>query len=180
IKVKPHEDGINISGLPYGMGVDITGNKDEGLASFMFGTKKIDIAEGMAVLDNLRLKVDIDANYQPAFSGAVDISTAKSPVDFFVSAGFDKQFLLKVTKGTPEAPEPLNIQLLPFLGWGNIIKDGAVLASVTLIEDSVPLLLDKLEETSARSEEHTSELQSRENLVCRLLLEKKKQKHTPS
>src|SRR5436309_12914590 len=26
---------------------------------------------------------------------------------------------------------------------------------------------------SARSEEHTSELQSRENLVCRLLLEKK-------
>src|SRR5690606_41771608 len=27
----------------------------------------------------------------------------------------------------------------------------------------------------ARSEEHTSELQSRENLVCRLLLEKKKQ-----
>src|SRR5690606_40202677 len=28
--------------------------------------------------------------------------------------------------------------------------------------------------TNARSEEHTSELQSRENLVCRLLLEKKK------
>src|SRR5436309_5965728 len=28
-----------------------------------------------------------------------------------------------------------------------------------------------------RSEEHTSELQSRENLVCRLLLEKKKMKH---
>src|SRR5690606_39975892 len=27
--------------------------------------------------------------------------------------------------------------------------------------------------TAARSEEHTSELQSRENLVCRLLLEKK-------
>src|SRR5690606_41548414 len=30
---------------------------------------------------------------------------------------------------------------------------------------------------SLRSEEHTSELQSRENLVCRLLLEKKKKKH---
>src|SRR5690606_39996771 len=29
-------------------------------------------------------------------------------------------------------------------------------------------------ERRARSEEHTSELQSRENLVCRLLLEKKK------
>src|SRR5690606_41784085 len=31
-----------------------------------------------------------------------------------------------------------------------------------------------------RSEEHTSELQSRENLVCRLLLEKKKRSHAPS
>src|SRR5690606_41979576 len=30
---------------------------------------------------------------------------------------------------------------------------------------------------AARSEEHTSELQSRENLVCRLLLEKKKKKN---
>ena len=31
-----------------------------------------------------------------------------------------------------------------------------------------------------RSEEHTSELQSRTNLVCRLLLEKKKKKNTPT
>src|SRR5688572_31078787 len=31
----------------------------------------------------------------------------------------------------------------------------------------------------ARSEEHTSELQSQSNLVCRLLLEKKKNKYTP-
>src|SRR5690606_41982324 len=32
----------------------------------------------------------------------------------------------------------------------------------------------------SRSEEHTSELQSRENLVCRLLLEKKKQTRIPA
>src|SRR2546430_11932217 len=32
---------------------------------------------------------------------------------------------------------------------------------------------------SHRSEEHTSELQSQSNLVCRLLLEKKKKKPTP-
>src|SRR5256886_12519055 len=31
----------------------------------------------------------------------------------------------------------------------------------------------------ARSEEHTSELQSQSNLVCRLLLEKKKKTHNP-
>src|SRR2546421_1067255 len=31
-----------------------------------------------------------------------------------------------------------------------------------------------------RSEEHTSELQSRSDLVCRLLLEKKKKNHNPA
>src|SRR5436309_4068682 len=39
---------------------------------------------------------------------------------------------------------------------------------------AVTTVLDRL--ASKRSEEHTSELQSRENLVCRLLLEKKKKK----
>src|SRR5690606_41186431 len=37
-----------------------------------------------------------------------------------------------------------------------------------------PGLHGELEAPAVRSEEHTSELQSRENLVCRLLLEKKK------
>src|SRR5690606_40903231 len=41
---------------------------------------------------------------------------------------------------------------------------------------SVPMR--PVNELSFRSEEHTSELQSRENLVCRLLLEKKKPKIT--
>src|SRR5437016_10765668 len=40
------------------------------------------------------------------------------------------------------------------------------------IERLADLLLD-----AVRSEEHTSELQSLTNLVCRLLLEKKKKKH---
>src|SRR3989442_2393395 len=35
-------------------------------------------------------------------------------------------------------------------------------------------LLDLIDNLSVRSEEHTSELQSRPHLVCRLLLEKKK------
>src|SRR5688572_32443496 len=36
------------------------------------------------------------------------------------------------------------------------------------------------EQLTIRSEEHTSELQSQSNLVCRLLLEKKKSSITPS
>src|SRR5438874_9630862 len=40
--------------------------------------------------------------------------------------------------------------------------------------------LVRAREVARRSEEHTSELQSRRDLVCRLLLEKKKQSHNHS
>src|SRR2546430_13045811 len=39
-----------------------------------------------------------------------------------------------------------------------------------------PILLSRTPYSCSRSEEHTSELQSQSNLVCRLLLEKKKKK----
>src|SRR5688572_31323703 len=48
-------------------------------------------------------------------------------------------------------------------------------------EHEVELVLDNIglpNRTYARSEEHTSELQSQSNLVCRLLLEKKKKKQS--
>src|SRR2546422_2411814 len=43
-----------------------------------------------------------------------------------------------------------------------------------LEQDAVAMAAGLLESIEARSEEHTSELQSRLHLVCRLLLEKKK------
>src|SRR5690606_39417107 len=56
-----------------------------------------------------------------------------------------------------------------------------VFARKTVVEEALDprmeISLDAAHEINAnyqRSEEHTSELQSRENLVCRLLLEKKK------
>src|SRR2546422_11231562 len=42
------------------------------------------------------------------------------------------------------------------------------------VEPQSPLVFDEVTVPDARSEEHTSELQSRLHLVCRLLLEKKK------
>src|SRR5947209_12657097 len=45
---------------------------------------------------------------------------------------------------------------------------------VTLVGNVLPLPESEVAEARERSEEHTSELQSRQYLVCRLLLEKKK------
>src|SRR5690606_41752327 len=54
-------------------------------------------------------------------------------------------------------------------------EDQKKLKSLNNKLSSIEAEISQLEkEIKARSEEHTSELQSRENLVCRLLLEKKK------
>src|SRR3712207_8970765 len=47
-------------------------------------------------------------------------------------------------------------------------------ARVAEVGDLEPLAFEQRGEGAERSEEHTSELQSRQYLVCRLLLEKKK------
>src|SRR5699024_12461192 len=68
---------------------------------------------------------------------------------------------------------------LPILASGMVPKMEACLRAVTggvpqahVIDGRLPHSL--LLEITCRSEEHTSELQSRFDLVCRLLLEKKK------
>src|SRR5690349_22952275 len=53
-----------------------------------------------------------------------------------------------------------------------IATNGEVKGDTTTLEDFS--VLAKLSSEEERSEEHTSELQSRRDLVCRLLLEKKK------
>src|SRR5690606_40285997 len=61
-----------------------------------------------------------------------------------------------------------------------LIKEGAevqIIMSTSALAFITPLTLATLSK-KPRSEEHTSELQSRENLVCRLLLEKKKKERS--
>src|SRR2546429_5385835 len=60
---------------------------------------------------------------------------------------------------------------LPISGIGQ-----AMIATVLGLGIAIPLLFANAV-LKARSEEHTSELQSRLHLVCRLLLEKKKNSH---
>src|SRR5438445_4358768 len=57
---------------------------------------------------------------------------------------------------------------------GTLAETGAKIAAVIVI---VTVAEPTATRMSARSEEHTSELQSRQYLVCRLLLEKKKIYH---
>src|SRR5438067_6800316 len=60
--------------------------------------------------------------------------------------------------------------------YTTLFRSAFAMVQLGLTLEDVPTALD-LEE--GRSEEHTSELQSRFDLVCRLLLEKKKETATP-
>src|SRR3712207_7203532 len=63
---------------------------------------------------------------------------------------------------------------MAFLGSAAVYLGGAL-----VLEMIGGLLGDRGAEDTLRSEEHTSELQSRQYLVCRLLLEKKKKTASP-
>src|SRR5260370_29686530 len=61
-------------------------------------------------------------------------------------------------------------------GWRGIIADDFTYENLRVAVSAIAHYVLLHENAAARSEEHTSELQSHLNLVCRLLLEKKKYK----
>src|SRR5690606_6969896 len=79
--------------------------------------------------------------------------------------------MLADVPGSPAELEAIKLQALEFVApWpGALVEDKG--EAMALHWRAAPEAAHALQ---ARSEEHTSELQSRENLVCRLLLEKKK------
>src|SRR3712207_7505738 len=66
-------------------------------------------------------------------------------------------------------------------GLLDVLHDGRD-ERILAVREAIHVDLDGIGEVAVRSEEHTSELQSRQYLVCRLLLEKKKHSfsHSPS
>ena len=73
--------------------------------------------------------------------------------------------------------EPADGPSVLFSPEDSFTDDNEILFAEALIADAIGETLEEIA-AAARSEEHTSELQSRRNLVCRLLLEKKKKKQT--
>src|SRR5690606_41007578 len=68
------------------------------------------------------------------------------------------------------------IVLCSVAALARVLHDPVAERYVTRAQEAVEAVFAARAADHHRSEEHTSELQSRENLVCRLLLEKKKKK----
>src|SRR5439155_17348494 len=83
---------------------------------------------------------------------------------------FPPDFCAADVAGLPGPAEDLHLQLMPAFAPTRIEIVAEARAAVA--QGKLERLPDRL--MQQRSEEHTSELQSRGQLVCRLLLEKKK------
>src|SRR2546430_11533996 len=74
----------------------------------------------------------------------------------------------------PEStPARASARMLPQVGVGSEIPADRKVSEASKMMASATSVTVKTMMGAARSEEHTSELQSQSNLVCRLLLEKK-------
>src|SRR2546426_7644854 len=80
----------------------------------------------------------------------------------------------KVAEAPPAPVRPTWSTTCPTLGEPCSAKDAAGVPEPSILSTAISVAPSR-PASAARSEEHTSELQSPCNLVCRLLLEKKKQ-----
>src|SRR5690606_41799467 len=95
-------------------------------------------------------------------------------------------YALSLRDALPISVPGVQLEVPPYIVNAPELPDGPVTIEAVATDNrgdstraSVEVTLDsscsQASDCGPRSEEHTSELQSRENLVCRLLLEKKKQ-----
>src|SRR5437660_1667529 len=87
----------------------------------------------------------------------------KPPVSFFTTLSFHPRSLFKSTLGSPNSTP-------------QFLACSASSSSLATCNSALDGMQPRYRQRTGRSEEHTSELQSRGHLVCRLLLEKKKKK----
>src|SRR5690606_27164272 len=95
-------------------------------------------------------------------------------VIFFTSKMADQTDVVPILSGGMS----FNRFLRPYMIAASIIFLFTLVSNIWIIPytNKVKVNFENVYVKPHRSEEHTSELQSRENLVCRLLLEKKKEK----
>src|SRR5947207_8245135 len=105
--------------------------------------------------------------------GAADTPYRKLTADYVATASFEGERIVKV------APEALSLLAREaMVDCQHLLRPGHLAQLRAILEDPEASANDKFVAfdllKNARSEEHTSELQSHSDLVCRLLLEKKK------
>src|SRR2546426_7729979 len=160
-------NGQHFSGT--GFELDGTDNQDPILGIIVVNPNLDAITETKMTLQNF------DAEFGKAVAGVVTVQTKSGSNDLHGSGFYFRRTDALAARDpfTQFAPDPLTHRFIPPSRWQQF---GGTLGG--------PIIKNKLfffgdYQGTRRSEEHTSELQSPCNLVCRLLLEKKKDTSLP-
>src|SRR5690242_15151085 len=117
-------------------------------------TKKVDaLNQGKSYIKHITAESVAEATKSGSFSASTDFSRIKEVSSIIICV-----------------PTPLNKNREPDISY--ILETGKNIARH--LQKGMLVVLESTTYPGTRSEEHTSELQSHVNLVCRLLLEKKK------
>src|SRR5690606_12928438 len=91
------------------------------------------------------------------------------PPEYVIGLRRFEQYIFRTRpEGVRSGPGDLDLTVYSLRKWMRLALDGNPTVLLPLFVPEEEIVREE-----PRSEEHTSELQSRENLVCRLLLEKK-------
>src|SRR5690606_16990393 len=107
---------------------------------------------------------------RPLINHVCATAAALAPEKIYVVIGHQGEDVKRAVLGELEESDAEFVWQREQLGTGD-----AVNSAREFLAESDSTLVVLSGDVPMRSEEHTSELQSRENLVCRLLLEKKKE-----
>lgn len=119
--LKAITNGAQIYGLPYNFNISLTSTASE--ADFTVSTGNLSLAEDYGQIANLSATFKLDADYQPGIAGSLTLATgSKAPAQFYVTGGYDSTFSLEVGEGTLQAPGTISLELVPFQGWGSVVK----------------------------------------------------------
>src|SRR3989475_4144049 len=121
--------------------------------------------------------MNIRVRFAPSPTGYLHVGGARTALFNWLYARHEGgKFLLRIedTDKARSTDEHTQV-ILDGLSWLGLDWDEELVFQGARVKRHQEIADRLLAEGKARSEEHTSELQSQSNLVCRLLLEKKKQ-----
>ena len=149
ICVTPTNTALTVSGLPYHFSLSFSINDNNDLVLIQASTGGFSIAGETATLNTLSVGLTLNANFQPAIVGNAIVSTSAAD-GWFVNTGFDKNvFTLAIGQGAVDSPSGLQLDILPFLGWGNLAEQATKMLAPTVVKMVVPKVLDGLKQKDA-------------------------------
>lgn len=141
-------NGITLGSLPYNLEVTLTADPVKNLVTLAPAmTETLPVAGGAASVTKLGFSLTLGPDFQPGFGGTITMGIDSPALS--VTAGYDQEFLLSVALAGSNGSEPATLDLVPFMGWQDLLVTAVKAAVQTLLPQLTSSLLEGLEQAGA-------------------------------